>query len=71
MQEQQHTDSRHWLVKAAFAAVVAVAAIEEMGYMRHRASRAYDLWWSGVKHRQNTQVDAAALEFLARRLAHR
>ncbi len=71
MQAQQHTDSRHWLVKAAFAAVVAIAAIEEMDYVRHRMSRAYDQWWRRVKHRQNTEVDAAALEFLARRLAHR
>ena len=63
-------DARSILIKAAFAALVGVAAFEELSYMRSRASRAYHGWWADSTHRQNHKLDAAAVELLVR-LANR
>lgn len=59
----------HRLVKAGIAAVVALAAFQEVVYARHRVARATSGWWEDVQHRRDTQIDEAALEFLIRRLA--
>ena len=59
----------HRLVKAAIAAVVVVAALQELTYARSRMTRATNNWWTGVMHREDARIDADAIAYLLRRLA--
>ncbi|HET7487839.1 MAG TPA: hypothetical protein VFJ85_07915 [Acidimicrobiales bacterium] len=61
----------HALLKGAVAAVVVLAALEELGYASRRLKRASAGWMATVHHHQRTRLSRDELAFLLERLASR
>lgn len=68
-------DASHRWVELAAGAVLLMAALEELAYVRQRLARAGRTWWQDLEHRDHSGMERSTLNALgpwimARRFRH-